>query len=209
MRLLRKNLAFNNGGGNTASPRQLRLERQAVLLRQQTDSSVHQASGRKVHTDGSASQPVGDVGSHVRDASHSERGEPAGCDAGEGNSVSDMSSGSRSSGASLTRHSSRFLYAPRAFFLPWGDGRAAQELKQSLWDQTDEALRGCPSGHQAQHQHQQDRHQGAHRTGSSGSPDLILMAEVVYGSDPGVWEALIKTLKTLCSPGTLVLQVGG
>ncbi len=39
-----------------------------------------------------------------------------------------------------------------------------------------------------------------------GLVDAVLMSDVVYGSDPGVWQKLVHTLKALAGPGTLLLQ---
>jgi len=77
-------------------------------------------------------------------------------------------------------------YTPQALLLPWGQEKAVSELKAQLAQQTREL--------------EQDQH-------ASGTPDIILLAEVIYGSDPGVWEALIATLSALCGPQTLILQV--
>jgi hypothetical protein len=41
----------------------------------------------------------------------------------------------------------------------------------------------------------------------SQPPDVILMAECVYGSDPSVWAKLVATLQQLAAPHTLILQV--
>jgi hypothetical protein len=39
-----------------------------------------------------------------------------------------------------------------------------------------------------------------------GPVAVVLMSDVVYGSDPGLWEKLVHTLKALAGPGTLLLQ---
>merc|ERR1712176_1177501 len=41
--------------------------------------------------------------------------------------------------------------------------------------------------------------------GLSQEPDFVLAADLVYGSDPGVWEALAKTIKALSGRSTLVV----
>lgn len=40
-----------------------------------------------------------------------------------------------------------------------------------------------------------------------GAADLLLLSDVVYGSDPGVWAALLDTLEVLAAPGARVMQV--
>jgi len=37
-------------------------------------------------------------------------------------------------------------------------------------------------------------------------PDVIVMSDVIYGSDPGVWQKLIQVLDAVCGPNTLILQ---
>lgn len=39
-----------------------------------------------------------------------------------------------------------------------------------------------------------------------GRPNVVVLTDVVYGSNPGVWEKLVMTLHEVCSRDTLVLQ---
>lgn len=39
-----------------------------------------------------------------------------------------------------------------------------------------------------------------------GNPDVIIMSDCVYGSNPGVWERLLDTLGGLSTPSTRVIQ---
>lgn len=86
----------------------------------------------------------------------------------------------------LQSEGQHFRHTPQALLLPWGQEGAVSELRAHVAQQTQQL--------------EQDRH-------ATGTPDVILMAEVIYGSDPGVWEALIATLAALCGPRTLILQV--
>jgi predicted nicotinamide N-methyase len=36
--------------------------------------------------------------------------------------------------------------------------------------------------------------------------DVIVMSDVIYGSDPGVWQKLLRTLEAISGPSTLILQ---
>ncbi|KAF5833170.1 hypothetical protein DUNSADRAFT_10620 [Dunaliella salina] len=157
VRLLKKNLAFNNGEvALTATRLRERKKQSAVEAGQQLPSNSH-------------------------------------------SSTEDLST------------QGRFRHPPQAFLLRWGQEQAVAELKGQL-------LRIRESGRQAQQaaakkavsspssapqQQQQQLPQDSYR---DGAPDVVLLAEVVYGSDPGVWQALISTLKSLCDARTLILQ---
>jgi hypothetical protein len=43
-------------------------------------------------------------------------------------------------------------------------------------------------------------------TDSSDHLDAVLLTDVIYGSDPGAWEALAATLRAAAGPRTLVAQ---
>jgi predicted nicotinamide N-methyase len=40
---------------------------------------------------------------------------------------------------------------------------------------------------------------------SNSYPDAILLADVVYGENASVWRSLVKTLKTLSGPNTVIV----
>jgi predicted nicotinamide N-methyase len=42
-------------------------------------------------------------------------------------------------------------------------------------------------------------------TKSDSYPDAILLADVVYGENASVWRSLVKTLKTLSGPNTVIV----
>jgi len=107
----------------------------------------------------------------------------------------------------------RFRHPPRASLLRWGQEQAVAELKAQLLKdkeprhQASQAAIAAGSPISAQQQQQQQQQQQEQCFGSKdGAPDVVLLAEVVYGSDPGVWQALISTLKSLCDAHTLILQ---
>jgi hypothetical protein len=57
-----------------------------------------------------------------------------------------------------------------------------------------------------QHHAQQQRRQQQQQQQQQQHADVILMSDVVYGSDPSLWEKLVATLAGACSPDTLVVQ---
>jgi hypothetical protein len=75
-------------------------------------------------------------------------------------------------------HAHAGIPAPSAELLPWGDDAALDELLTKLAE--------CEAG---------------------TSVALVILADCVYGSNPGVWERLVATLTRVCGPNTMVLQV--
>ena len=47
---------------------------------------------------------------------------------------------------------------------------------------------------------------GGSRAPPTPTADVILMSDVVYGSDPGLWEKLVATLAAASAPDTLLVQ---
>ena len=47
------------------------------------------------------------------------------------------------------------------------------------------------------------------RLGLAAPPDVLLAVDVVYGGEPKVWAALVRTLALLCGDETLVLMAHG
>jgi len=62
---------------------------------------------------------------------------------------------------------------------------------------------------QQEMEQQQQQQQLQQQRQSRDLPDVCVLAEVIYGSDPGVWEALISSLRSLCDNQTVILQVCG
>uniref|UniRef100_A0A7R9V773 Methyltransferase small domain-containing protein n=1 Tax=Chlamydomonas euryale TaxID=1486919 RepID=A0A7R9V773_9CHLO len=84
-----------------------------------------------------------------------------------------------------------------AHTLPWGE---AGPLAVALGRLQQEETRAQARLHEPNRQgHEQAQH-----------VDVVLLSDVVYGSNPGVWERLVATLTVLCSDcgrgGTVVLQ---
>lgn len=73
-----------------------------------------------------------------------------------------------------------------------GEGGSSTPVGSGGW-QGRSAMAGCTEG-------------GGAGTPTTDPVDVVLLSDVVYGSNPGVWERLVATLRRLCGPGTVVLQ---